>query len=94
MMALVLTAVLRRVLPSAPIGCISDIDARHRQSLLADCISVLVTGRKASVTALGKDGEEFERLDSILLKGDAICVFDNVDRAVKSDVLCRVAAVP
>lgn len=91
-LALVLTALLRRVLPSAPIGCINASTPGTGKSLLADCISVLVTGRKASVTALGKDGEEFEkRLDSILLKGDAICVFDNVDRAVKSDVLCQVA---
>lgn len=92
LMALVLSAVLRRVLPAAPIGCISASTPGTGKSLLADCVAVLITGRRASVTALGKDGEELEkRLDSILLKGDALCCFDNVDRAVKSDVLCQVA---
>lgn len=92
MMAMAMTAALRRVLPAAPINCISASTPGTGKSLLADAISTLVTGRKASVTALGKDGEEFEkRLDSILLKGDTLACFDNVDRAVKSDVLCQVA---
>lgn len=90
-LALMMTAVMRRVLPSAPIGCVSASTPGTGKSLLVDCISVLATGRRAAVAALGKDGEELEkRIDAILLKGDLLCSFDNVDRAVKSDVLCQV----
>jgi putative DNA primase/helicase len=91
-LAIVMTALLRRVLPAAPICCISASTPATGKSLMADCVAVLATGRRASVVAIGKDGEELEkRIDAILLKGDAVACFDNVDRAVKSDVLCQVA---
>ena len=90
-MAMAMTALLRRVLPSAPLGCISASTPGTGKSLFADCLSVLATGRTAPVAAIGKDTEELEkRIDSLVLKGDALTVFDNVDRAVKSDVLCQV----
>jgi putative DNA primase/helicase len=92
LLAMVMTALLRRVLPAAPIGCISASTPGTGKSLLADGIAVLATGRTASVAAIGKDAEELEkRVDALLLKGDALCVFDNIDRAVKSDVLCQVS---
>jgi len=91
LLAMAMTALLRRVLPSAPLCCISASTPGTGKSLLADCISMLATGRTAPVAAIGKDSEELEkRIDSLLLKGDALSVFDNVDRAVKSDVLCQV----
>ena len=94
-LAMAMTALLRRVLPSAPINGVSASTPATGKSLLADCISALVTGRRAPVAAIGKDSEELEkRIDSILLKGDPICVFDNVMRAVSSDVLCQVATQP
>jgi putative DNA primase/helicase len=91
LLAMAMTALLRRVLPAAPIGCISASTPGTGKSLLADCISMLATGRTAAVAAIGKDAEELEkRVDSLLLKGDSLCSFDNIDRAVKSDVLCQV----
>lgn len=90
-LSVMMTVLLRRVLPAAPMCCVSASTPGTGKSLFVDCVSALATGRKASVTALGRDGEELEkRLDSILLKGDAVCALDNVDRAVKSDVLCQV----
>lgn len=94
-MAMGMTGLMRRVLPSSPIACVSASTPATGKSLLADCISALMTGRRAPVAAIGKDSEELEkRIDSILLKGDPICVFDNVMRAVSSDVLCQVATQP
>ena len=91
-LAMVMTGLLRRVLPAAPIACISASTPASGKSLLADCIAVVMTGSTAPVAAIGKDSEELEkRLDAILLQGEAICVFDNVMRAVSSDVLCQVA---
>lgn len=91
-LALIMTALLRRVLPAAPIGCISSSTPGMGKSKLVDVVAAIATGRSASVMALGQTPEELEkRLDSVLLKGDLLCSFDNVTRAVRSDVLCQVA---
>ena len=91
-LAMILTALLRRILPSAPICCVSANTPGTGKSKLVDVISTIATGREAAVAAIGATPEELEkRLDSVLLKGDAVCSFDNVDRPVKSDVLCQVA---
>ena len=94
-LALIMTALLRRVLPAAPIGCISANTPGTGKSKLVDVISAIATGRAAAVAALGTTPEETEkRVDSVLLKGDTLCSFDNIDRAVKSDVLCQVTTQP
>lgn len=91
-LALVLTALLRRVLPSAPIGGVSANTPGTGKSKLVDVVSAISTGRAAAVVGIGSTPEELEkRVDSILIKGDALASFDNVDRPVKSDVLCQVA---
>lgn len=90
-LAMIMTALLRRVLPSAPIGCVSATAPASGKSKLVDVISTIATGRAASVAALGHTPEELEkRVDSVLIKGDVLCSFDNVDRPVKSDVLCQI----
>lgn len=90
-LAMVLTTLVRRVLPAAPINCVSASTPGTGKSLLVNAIATLAVGRSAAVAAIGKDQEELEkRVDAVLLKGDALCSFDNVDRAVKSDVLCQV----
>lgn len=91
-MALIITAIIRRILEAAPIGCVSANTPGTGKSKLVDVISAIATGRKAAVAALGTNPEETEkRLDAVLLKGDTLCSFDNIDRPVKSDVLCQVA---
>ena len=90
-LAMILTVLVRRVLPAAPIGCVSASTPGTGKSLLVNAIATLAVGRSAAVAAIGKDQEELEkRVDAVLLKGDSLCSFDNVDRAVKSDVLCQV----
>jgi hypothetical protein len=90
-LAMVLTTLVRRVLPAAPLNCVSASTPGTGKSLLVNAIATLAVGRSAAVAAIGKDQEELEkRVDAVLLKGDALCSFDNVDRAVKSDVLCQV----
>jgi putative DNA primase/helicase len=62
------------------------------KSKLIDVVAAIATGRPAAVVGLGATAEELEkRVDSILIEGDSIAAFDNVDRPVKSDVLCQVA---
>lgn len=91
-LAAMLTAIQRRVLPTAPFFGISASTPATGKSLLADCIAALATGRVASAMALGQDGPELEkRIDAALLDADPLILIDNVDRAVRSDVLCQVA---
>lgn len=90
--AMMMTAILRRVLPTAPFGAISSSTPATGKSLLADVISVVATGRRGAAMALGNDHAELEkRIDAALLDGDALVIIDNVDRAVRSDVLCQIA---
>ena len=91
-LAMMMTAVMRRVLPTAPFGAISASTPATGKSLLADVISVIATGRRGSAMALGNEHAELEkRVDAALLDGDPLVVIDNIDRAVRSDVLCQVA---
>lgn len=91
-LALIMTALLRRILPAAPIGGVSASTPGTGKSKLVDVVAAIATGRPAAVVGLGSTPEELEkRLDSILLKGDTLASFDNVDRPVKSDTLCQVA---
>jgi putative DNA primase/helicase len=91
-LALLMTVILRRILPSAPLGGVTANTPGTGKSKLVDVIATIATGRSASVVAIGSTPEELEkRVDSILLKGDTLATFDNVDRAIKSDILCQVA---
>lgn len=91
-LALLLTVLLRRLLPSAPIGAVSASTPGTGKSKLVDAIAAIATGRAAAVVGIGSTPEELEkRVDSVLLKGDTLASFDNVDRPIKSDVLCQVS---
>ena len=88
----ILTALLRRLLPSAPILGVSASTPGTGKSKLIAVIASIASGRPPAVVAIGSTPEELEkRLDAVLLKGDALVSFDNVDRPIKSDVLCQVA---
>ena len=91
-LAMLMTAVLRRVLPAAPLVGVSASTPSTGKSLLANCAAVLATGREASVLGIGDTEIETEkRVDACLLDGDGVVLVDNVSRAVRSDVLCQVA---
>ncbi len=90
-LAAVLTALQRRVLPSAPMIAFSAPEAGTGKSLLADVVAMIATGRRASVISLGKSPEEAEkRLGSALLQGDAIISLDNIERPLGGELLCQV----
>jgi hypothetical protein len=95
-LAAILTALFRRVLPAAPMLAVSASTAGTGKSKLVDVIAAIVTGRMASIVAMGHDGKEFEaRLDACLLKGDPLVNIDNVSRPVaNADRLCQVLTSP
>jgi putative DNA primase/helicase len=88
-------AVCRRSLPSAPMLAITAPTPGTGKSLLADTISLLATGRRASVMSLGHDDNEAEkRIDGILLAGDPILNIDNVERPLGGDLLNQILSQP
>jgi hypothetical protein len=67
----VLTACIRRSLPTAPLHAFTAPAAGSGKSMLVDLASVIATGREAGVISQGKTEEELEkRLGALLLAGD------------------------
>lgn len=91
MLAGVLTSVLRRMLPAAPMFAITAPTPGTGKTLLCETLAILATDRRASVLSLGHDDAETEkRLTGVLLAGDAVISIDNIERPLKGDLLCQV----
>jgi hypothetical protein len=92
MLAAVLTAVVRRVLPSAPLIGMDAPMPGTGKTLLCETLAYVATGRRASVMSMGHDDAETEkRLTGVLLAGDAVISLDNIERPLRGDLLCQVA---
>lgn len=86
-----LTILVRRTLRSAPAHGTTAPTMATGKTLLLNTVSMIATGREPSFMSQGKDGEEDEkRLLSVLLKGDAMLVIDNIARPVEGDALCTI----
>jgi hypothetical protein len=80
-LAAIITALLRRLLPAAPLFAVSAPTAGTGKSLLAEVIGIIVTGRKPPMLSMGDDEAELEkRIGMVLLEGDPLIVIDNVTR--------------
>lgn len=88
----IITALLRRVLPAAPLFAITAPAPGTGKTLLGETLAFVATNRRASVMSLGHDDAEFEkRLGGVLLAGDAVITIDNIERALRGDLLCQIA---
>lgn len=88
-LAALLTGLVRRNLPSAPLFAIDAPTAGSGKSLFAETVGVVTSGNKPTMISQGKSAEEDEkRISSILMKGDSIIVFDNCERPLEGDTLC------
>lgn len=88
----VITGLLRRVLPAAPLLAVTAPTPGTGKTLIAETFAIVATGRRASVLSLGHDDAEAEkRLAGVLLAGDAVIALDNIERPLKGDLLCQVA---
>jgi hypothetical protein len=86
----ILTAPIRRSLPSAPAHAFTAPVAGTGKSKIVDTASIIATGAEAPATGAGKDEEELEkRLASSLLVADPIINIDNVARPIGGDLLCQ-----
>lgn len=87
----ILTALARPCLRSAPLHLFRAPRPRSGKSLLADVVALLATGRTCAVMSQVADPEEErKRLLAILLSGDRVLSYDNVERELGSPALCQV----
>jgi putative DNA primase/helicase len=85
----ILTACIRRSLPSAPLHAFTAPTPGTGKSLLVDMIAMMTEGRKAAVLSPGENAAEFEkRLNAALLSGDLIIAIDNIARPLEGELLC------
>lgn len=90
-LAMLITAIVRPSLPTAPMFAITAPTPGTGKSYFADLAAILATGRKAAVVGASCDEDELEkRLGSSLMAGDAVLNLDNLDRPLKSERLCQV----
>lgn len=88
-LATILTSLIRRNLPSAPLTAIDAPTAGSGKSLLAETIGIIAAGHKPTMLSQGKSAEEDEkRLSSVLMAGDPVLVIDNCERPLAGDTLC------
>lgn len=86
----VLTSLVRRMLPTAPIHAVTAHTAGSGKSLLVDLVAIVATGRRAPVTAAGRAPEEMDkRLGAMLLQGHALISFDNLHAPLSGDLLAQ-----
>jgi putative DNA primase/helicase len=86
----ILTALVRRSLPTAPMHAVRSPVAGSGKTVLVDVASIIATGHEAGVIAQGATGEELEkRLGAVLLAGDPIVCIDNCEQPLGGELLCQ-----
>jgi hypothetical protein len=92
-LALLLTSLVRRSLPAAPLGAISAPAGASGtgKTLLADVIAIVSTGTPAPAMNLPPTDEEAAKTAlAVLLSGDAVVLIDNVERPISGEWLCAI----
>ncbi len=91
----ILTALIRRSLPTAPLHGFNAPTAGTGKSLLVDLASLIATARPAPVIAQGKSEEEMEkRLGAALIAGDGLIAIDNCEQPLRGELLCQASRRP
>lgn len=86
----ILTALIRRSLPTAPLHGFNAPTAGTGKSMLVDLASLIATARPAPVIAQGKSEEEMEkRLGAALIAGDVLIAIDNCTEPLGGELLCQ-----
>jgi hypothetical protein len=93
--AAILTALVRRVLPAAPMFLFDAPVPASGKSLLASVVGLIATGREPATQPYTGDSEEDrKRIVSTLIAGDAVVSFDNISEPLQDDTLCKVLTQP
>jgi hypothetical protein len=95
MLSTVLTGLVRRTLPSAPVHGVSAPTPGTGKSLAVQASAMIVMGRPITAMSQGASEEEDEkRLFSVLMQGDQMVSIDNVTRPIGGDALCTCSTEP
>jgi hypothetical protein len=87
----ILTGLIRRSIRTAPLHGFTAPKMSSGKSLLADVVGLIVTGRSNSfISQAENEAEEAKRLLAVLLEGDSIVCYDNIERPFGSAALCTV----
>lgn len=90
-LAAILTVLIRKSLATAPLVGFSAPKMSSGKSLLADVISLIGTGKVNSVIAQAdSEAEEKKRILSILMEGDPVICYDNIEKPFGSAALCAI----
>ncbi len=91
MLSAVLTALVRRTLPTAPLHGVSAPTPGTGKTLAIQVVSMVAMGRTITAMSQGASEEEDEkRLFSVLMQGDQMVSIDNVTRPIGGDALCTI----
>jgi hypothetical protein len=94
-LAAIMTALVRRSMPDAPVF---GIDATRRatgKSLLCDVTTLIATGRRATVMNQPSGEEEAGKTwHSILMAGDPVVVVDNITHPIGGTTMCSILTQP
>jgi hypothetical protein len=91
----VLTGLVRRTLPAAPVHGVSAPTPGTGKSLAVQVAAITVIGRPVTAMSQGASEEEDEkRLFTILMQGDQMVSIDNVTRPIGGDALCTILTEP
>lgn len=89
--AAILTALTRKAMSTAPLFGFSAPKMASGKSLLADVVSLIATGKPNSVISQAEnETEEKKRLLGILMEGDPIVCYDNIERPFGGSSLCSI----
>lgn len=87
----ILTACVRRSLPTAPLHAFTAPVMGSGKSKLVDIACLVATGREAAVISQGKTEEELEkRVGALLLAGETVVAIDNCEAPLGGEFLCAV----
>ncbi|WP_404289687.1 hypothetical protein ACD578_25725 [Microvirga sp. RSM25] len=90
-LAMILTALVRPCLPTAPLFGVTAPTPGTGKSFLVDFAAILATGTTTPVVAASGSDEELEkRIGAALMAGDTVLSLDNVERPLRSDFLCQI----
>jgi putative DNA primase/helicase len=84
-----LSSIVRRSLPSAPLGAITAPVMASGKTLLADAIAILATGASPPAMKYADKDDAFTKtMLAVLAEGDQVVLIDNVERPLRGDTLC------
>ncbi len=90
-LAAILTALVRRSLRIAPMFLFDAPTPASGKTLLANVVAHIATGHgTAEMTYTGDPDEERKQIMTMLMSGDAVVLYDNIDKPLEGAALCSV----